>query len=101
MATTVTLVPGDGIGPEVASATVRLLDAAGADIVWEEQEARPIVGLRQEDAHADPVVSSILRTHVGLKGPITTPVGVGHRSINVALRRALDLYANFRPVRKL
>ena len=101
MATTVTLVPGDGIGPEVASATVRLLAAAGADIAWEEQEARPIVGLRQEDAHADPVVSSILRTRVGLKGPITTPVGVGHRSINVALRRALDLYANFRPVSKL
>ena len=101
MATNVTLIPGDGIGPEVASATVRLLDGAGADIAWEEQEARPIVGLRQEDAHADPVVGSILRTRVGLKGPITTPVGVGHRSINVALRRALDLFANFRPVRKL
>ena len=101
MATTVTLVPGDGIGPEVSAATVRLMEAAGAEIAWEEREARPIVGLRQEDAHADPVVSSILRTHVGLKGPITTPVGVGHRSINVALRRALDLFANFRPVRKL
>jgi isocitrate dehydrogenase (NAD+) len=101
MSTTVTLIPGDGIGPEVAEATVRLLAAAGADIEWEEREARPIVGLRQEDAHSDPVVSSILRTRVGLKGPITTPVGVGHRSINVALRRALDLFANFRPVRKL
>lgn len=101
MATTVTLIPGDGIGPEVSEATVRLLDAAGADLEWEIREARPIVGLRQEDAHADPVVSSILRTRVGLKGPITTPVGVGHRSINVALRRALDLFANFRPVRKL
>ncbi|MFB3923534.1 MAG: isocitrate dehydrogenase (NAD(+)) [Terriglobia bacterium] len=101
MATTVTLISGDGIGPEVSEATVRLLDAAGADITWEEREARPIVGLRQEDARADPVVSSILKTRVGLKGPITTPVGVGHRSINVALRRALDLFANFRPVRKL
>jgi isocitrate dehydrogenase (NAD+) len=101
MSTTLTLIPGDGIGPEVAQATVRLLAAAGADIEWEEREARPIVGLRQDDAHADPVVSSILRTRVGLKGPITTPVGVGHRSINVALRRALDLFANFRPVRKL
>ncbi len=101
MATIVTLIPGDGIGPEVSEATVRVLDEAGADIEWEEREARPIVGLRQEDAHADPVVSSILRTRVGLKGPITTPVGVGHRSINVALRRALDLFSNFRPVRKL
>lgn len=101
MADTVTLIPGDGIGPEVAQATVRLLEAAGAEIVWEEKEAKPIVGLRQEDAHADPVVSSITRTRVGLKGPITTPVGVGHRSINVALRKALELYANFRPVKKL
>jgi isocitrate dehydrogenase (NAD+) len=97
----VTLIPGDGIGPEVAAAAVRVLDAAGAEIEWEEREARPIVGLRQEDAHADPVVQSMLQTRVGLKGPVTTPVGVGHRSINVALRRALDLYANFRPVRKL
>ena len=101
MPVTVTLIPGDGIGPEVARATVRLLKAAGAQITWEEVEAKPIVGLRQEDAHADPVVRSITRTHVGLKGPITTPVGVGHRSINVALRKALNLYANFRPVKRL
>jgi isocitrate dehydrogenase (NAD+) len=101
MATTVTLIPGDGIGPEVARATVRLLEAAGADITWEEREAKPIVGLRQEDQHADPVVKSILQTHVGLKGPVTTPVGIGHRSINVALRKALNLYSNFRPVRNL
>ncbi len=101
MAATVTLIPGDGIGPEVARATVRLLEAAGADVAWEEKEAKPIVGLRQEDTHIDPVVSSILRTRVGLKGPITTPVGVGHRSINVALRKSLELYANLRPVKKL
>ncbi len=101
MPTTVTLIPGDGIGPEVARATVRLLDALGAGIQWDEQEAKPIVGLRKEDTELDPVVSSILRTHVGLKGPITTPVGVGHRSINVALRKVLELYANFRPVKKL
>ncbi len=101
MAPTVTLIPGDGIGPEVTRTTVRLLEAAGADIQWEEKEARPIVGLRAEDAHADPVVSSILRTRVGMKGPVTTPVGVGHRSINVALRKALELYANFRPVKRL
>ncbi len=101
MKATATLVPGDGIGPEVTQVTVRVLEAAGAEIEWEEKEAKPIVGLRTEDAHADPVVASILKTRVGLKGPVTTPVGFGHRSINVALRRALDLYANFRPIRKL
>lgn len=101
MATTVTLIPGDGIGPEVTRATLRLLEAAGAEILWEERESKPIVGLRKEDTQLDPVVSSITRTRVGLKGPITTPIGVGHRSINVALRKALELYANFRPVKKL
>jgi isocitrate dehydrogenase (NAD+) len=97
----VTLIPGDGIGPEVARATVRLLEEVSAGIQWEELEAKPIVGRRQDDAHIDPVVSSILRNRVGLKGPITTPVGVGHRSINVALRKALELYANLRPVKNL
>jgi len=101
MTATVTLIPGDGIGPEVTQATMRLLEAAGAEITWDEQQARPIVGQHVEDTHADPVVASILRTRVGLKGPVTTPVGVGHRSINVALRKALDLYANFRPIRRL
>src|SRR5579863_3449450 len=101
MAATVTLIPGDGTGPEVSRATVRLLAAAGAEIAWEEIEAKPIVGLRQEDTDADPVVRAIMRTRVGLKGPLATPVGTGHRSINVALRKALDLYANFRPVKRL
>jgi len=101
MAAKVTLIPGDGVGPEVARATTRLLGAAGAQIDWEEVEAKPIVGMRVEDAQADPAVTSILQNHVGLKGPITTPVGVGHRSINVALRKALDLYANLRPVKNL
>jgi isocitrate dehydrogenase (NAD+) len=68
----VTLIPGDGIGPEVARATVRLLEEVSAGIQWEELEAKPIVGRRQDDAHIDPVVSSILRNRVGLKGPITT-----------------------------
>jgi isocitrate dehydrogenase (NAD+) len=101
MPPTVTLIPGDGIGPEVARATRRLLEAAGAEIIWEEVEAKPIVGMRQEDASIDPAVCSITRNKVGLKGPTTTPIGVGHRSINVALRKALDLYSNFRPVKKL
>lgn len=99
--TLVTLISGDGIGPEVTAATLRVLEAAGAEIDWEERKARPIVGRRREDVQADPVVSSILRTHVGLKGPLTTPVGEGHQSINVALRKSLDLYANFRPVKRL
>ncbi len=99
--TKVTLIPGDGIGPEVARATVRLLEAASAGIEWEEVEAKPVVGLRQQDTDLDPVLQSVGRTRVALKGPITTPVGVGHRSINVALRKTLTLYANFRPVKTL
>jgi len=101
MSTLVTLIPGDGIGPEVARAAVRLLEAAGAGIQWEEQEAKSIVGRRHDDAQVDPLLESLGRTKVGLKGPIATPVGVGHRSINVALRKALELYANFRPVKSL
>ena len=91
MKTPVTLIPGDGIGPEVTESAVRLLDAAGAEIEWIEKKAKPIVGLRIEDWHADPVVASLLNTRVGLKGPITTPIGSGHRSINVALRKTLEL----------
>lgn len=80
---------------------MRLLEAAGAGITWEEVEARPVVGLRREDANLEPVLQSVARTGLGLKGPLSTPIAVGHRSINVALRKALDLYANFRPVKKL
>ncbi len=101
MAPNVTLIPGDGIGPEVAAAAVRVLEAAGADVAWDEQKTETIVGARHEDLPADPVVTSLLKTRVGLKGPITTPIGSGHRSINVALRKLLSLYANFRPVRNL
>lgn len=97
----VTLIPGDGIGPEVAAATVDLLESAGAAIDWIEMKAQPITGRRRQDVESDPLVRSLLDTHVGLKGPITTPVAEGHPSINVALRKALDLYANFRPVKKL
>jgi isocitrate dehydrogenase (NAD+) len=97
----VTLIPGDGIGPEVTAATVKLLEAAGAAVEWEEIRARPTVGRRKEDSQADPLVDSIQRNGVGLKGPLTTPVGGGQQSINVALRKALDLYANFRPIRSL
>src|SRR5690242_9023632 len=92
---TVTLIPGDGIGPEVTAATVKLVEAAGASITWEEKHGRPTVGRRKDDARADPVIESIQRNRVGLKGPLTTPVSGGHQSINVSLRKALDLYANF------
>lgn len=101
MVTKVTLIPGDGIGPEVSRATVRLLEAAGAAVEWEEVQAKPIVGNRKEDTDADPIVVAVTRNRVALKGPVTTPIGSGHRSINVALRKALSLYANFRPVKNL
>ena len=97
----VTLIPGDGIGPEVARATLDVLEAAGAAIEWVEKQAQPIAGRRQEDLQADPMVASIRETRTCLKGPLATPVAGGHQSINVALRKALDLYANFRPIRRL
>lgn len=101
MATKVTLIPGDGIGPEVSKATLRLLEAAGAEIDWVEMPATAVVGRRKGETEMNPIVEAIRKTHVALKGPITTPVGSGHRSINVALRKALDLYANLRPVKHL
>ncbi|HET7215750.1 MAG TPA: isocitrate dehydrogenase (NAD(+)) [Terriglobia bacterium] len=101
MTTQVTLIPGDGIGPEVSKATLRLLEAAGAQIDWVEMSATPVVGRRKDETELNPIVESIRKTQVALKGPIATPVGTGHRSINVALRKALDLYANLRPVTHL
>lgn len=95
----VTLIPGDGIGPEVALAARRVVDATGVEIVWEEAAA----GEGAMAAHGTPLpdetVEAIRRTGVALKAPITTPVGEGFRSVNVGLRKALDLYANVRPVR--
>ena len=101
MTVKVTLIPGDGIGPEVSNATVRMIEAAGAKIDWIERSATPLVGRRKGETELNPIVESIRKTRVALKGPITTPVGSGHRSINVALRKALDLYANLRPVTHL
>ena len=96
---TVTLIPGDGIGPEVAAATRRVVDAAGAGVGWDVQEA----GLPAIQRHGVPlpdvVLDSIRRNRVALKGPVTTPVGGGFRSINVALRQELDLFASVRPCR--
>jgi isocitrate dehydrogenase (NAD+) len=99
--TTVTLLPGDGIGPEVSEAAVRVLEAAGAEIEWERQ----IAGREALEKYGNPlppeVLESIRRNRVALKGPITTEVGKGFKSINVQLRQELDLYANLRPSRSL
>lgn len=101
MSETITLIPGDGIGPEVSEATRRVLDAAGADFEYDVQTA----GTEALARHGDPlpagVLDSIRRTRVALKGPVTTPVGKGFQSVNVRLRRELGLYANVRPVRTL
>ncbi|MCA0377267.1 MAG: NAD-dependent isocitrate dehydrogenase [Gemmatimonadetes bacterium] len=97
MSTPVTLIPGDGIGPSIADATVRILDAAGADIAWDRQVAGMAGVARWNDPIPDATLDSIKRTRVALKGPLETPVGEGFRSINVALRKTFDLYANVRP----
>lgn len=101
MTTTVTLIPGDGIGPEVAAAAVRVLEAAGADLEWEPQIAGLESLAQGRQPLPDEVVDSVRRNGVALKGPVTTPVGEGFQSVNVQLRRKLDLYANLRPVRTL
>ena len=93
----VTLIPGDGIGPSISNATVRVLDAAGADITWDTQLAGMAGVARCGDPIPDATLDSIKRTGLALKGPLETPVGEGYRSINVALRKTFDLYANVRP----
>ena len=97
----ITLIPGDGIGPEVAQATVRAVDATGVAIEWDHVEAGARALAEQGQLIPDDVFASLEVTRVGLKGPTTTPVGGGHRSINVALRMKLGLYVNFRPIRML
>lgn len=98
---TVTLIPGDGIGPDISSATRRMIDATGVRINWDVQEA----GLKAIETHKDPlpppVLESIARNKVALKGPLTTPVGTGFRSVNVALRKEFDLYVNLRPAKSM
>ena len=101
MTRTITLIPGDGIGPEVTGATVRVVEASGAKVEWERHSAGSEALARQGDPLPQEVLDSILRNGVALKGPIATPVGKGFRSVNVALRKALVLYANLRPVRSL
>jgi isocitrate dehydrogenase (NAD+) len=95
----VTLIPGDGIGPEVIEAARRALEATGLCFDWRYQEAGAAVLEREGTPLPERVIASIRETGVALKGPITTPVGTGFRSVNVALRKALDLYAAVRPAR--
>ncbi len=95
----VTLIPGDGIGPEVAAATVRAIEAAGVRIAWEQVELNAKVIEQTNFEIPQAVFDSIERTRTGLKGPITTPVAGGHISLNVQLRRHFELFANFRPVK--
>ncbi len=93
----VTLIPGDGIGPEITEATRRVLEATGLPFEWDVQEAGVAMLEKTGSALPDSVLESVRRNKVALKGPITTPVGKGFRSVNVGLRKALDLYANVRP----
>src|SRR5580700_4269146 len=97
----ITLIPGDGIGPEVADATVRAIEATGVPVIWDRVDAG--VAAQKATGHYLPesVYESLARTNVGLKGPVGTPVGTGHTSVNVALRKRLNLFVNFRPVRML
>ncbi len=97
----VTLIPGDGIGPEVAAATQRILGASGAKIEWDPVKAEPVADRRGERFLQADWLESIRRNRVALKGPTGTPIGEGHRSLNVAIRQALELYSNLRPVKNL
>jgi isocitrate dehydrogenase (NAD+) len=101
MSHVVTLIPGDGIGPEITAATRKVLEATGLKFDWDEQ----VAGMAAVDRSGDPLpeatVESIRRTHLALKGPLTTPVGTGYRSVNVALRKEFELYANVRPTRSI
>src|SRR6059058_2583682 len=98
---TITLIPGDGIGPEIVAATVRVIEATGVEIEWETH----ILGAQAQEKFGttlpDETIESIKRNRVALKGPQMTPIGKGFTSVNVGLRRALDLYANVRPIKAL
>ena len=95
------MIPGDGIGPEVTGATVRILEASGVKIDWETFAAGTEAFEKYHEYIPKELIESVERTGVGLKGPVTTPVGGGFSSINVALRKRFELYANFRPIRNL
>src|SRR5579871_2771183 len=97
----VTLIPGDGIGPEVADATARAVNATGVSIDWQRADLNSSIIAKSGQVLPPHVVESLERTHVGLKGPVTTPIAGGFQSVNVALRKHFDLYSNVRPVHSL
>src|SRR6266480_1473176 len=101
MTYTVTLIPGDGVGPELSEATRRVLESTGVEFEWDVQEAGADVMDKYGTPLPEHVLESIRRNRVAIKGPITTPVGEGFRSVNVTLRQALGLYANVRPARSI
>jgi isocitrate dehydrogenase (NAD+) len=101
MAVPCTLIPGDGIGPDITEATVRILEAAGAQFDWDRRLAGMAAVEKFDDPMPDETIESIEKTGLALKGPLETPVGGGYRSVNVALRRTFDLYANVRPARSV
>lgn len=96
-----TLIPGDGIGPEVAQKTIRAVEATGVDIRWQRVELNEEIIMEAGKTLPRYVLDSLNETRVGLKGPVTTPIGGGFQSVNVALRKTLDLFANVRPVKTL
>jgi isocitrate dehydrogenase (NAD+) len=98
---TITLIPGDGIGPEVTQAVLRIIAAAEIPIEWERQDAGVVAFKKYGQSLPPAVLESVKRNRVALKGPVTTPIAEGFTSVNVGLRKALDLFANLRPVRNL
>ena len=101
MAVPCTLIPGDGIGPDITEAAIRVLEAAGASFDWDRRLAGMAALKDSGDPMPDETLDSIRRTRLALKGPLETPVGEGYRSVNVALRQTFDLYANVRPARDI
>src|SRR3954470_9443439 len=101
MAYRITLIPGDGIGPEVTDATLKILRETGLDLAWEVHHAGLEVARLTGTPLPASVIDAVRRNRVALKGPVTTPIGQGFRSVNVTLRQTLDLYANVRPIRSL
>src|SRR5258705_11295526 len=97
----ITLLPGDGIGPEVTASVVSIIECAGVGVEWEKYFVGAEAIARFGDPLPPEVLESILRNKVALKGPVTTPIGTGFSSINVRLRKTLRLYANLRPVRSV
>jgi len=97
----ITLIPGDGIGPEVTEATLKVVEAAGIEVEWQRMSAGASAHAKYGKYLPDELLESIYRNRVALKGPVSTPIGEGFPSINVTLRKALNLFANFRPIKNL